>query len=164
MKIRPGMDLLVYDKENNYLQVIELKYKVPVESTYDIKKLDIMLDKAYKQVEEAEMFVEKNKVSILMEYFGEEYEKIVPSNIDYFILTNFSIGTGLNKELPTPIILIDHYIDLMNKNNGMELVSQALSDTLKLLPIKQEKRYARYSLCGSKILVPEFFFRLVDTI
>lgn len=48
--IRSGMDMLVYDKKNNHLQVIELKYKIPVESEMDITNLDKMLGKAYTQL------------------------------------------------------------------------------------------------------------------
>lgn len=45
------MDLLVYDKKNNHLQVIELKYKIPVDSERDITNLDKMLEVAYAQLE-----------------------------------------------------------------------------------------------------------------
>lgn len=33
IKNRPGMDLLVYNKESNHLHIIEQKYKIPIEST-----------------------------------------------------------------------------------------------------------------------------------
>ncbi len=160
-KIRPGMDLLVYDKKKNHLQIIELKYKIPVESTWDIKQLDIMLDKAYKQVIEAKIYTNNNLSSILNEYFGETYEGIIPDKIDFFILTNYSIGTGTNAILPTPILLIDHYIKLMSNNDGMEQVRNIINKNDKMLQIKPNKRYSRFSLLGNKILIPQYSFKLV---
>lgn len=48
------MDAIVYDKEKKHLQVIELKYKLPIESTSDLINLDAMLNKAYNQIKIAE--------------------------------------------------------------------------------------------------------------
>ncbi|APU61305.1 hypothetical protein NPD8_3264 [Clostridium botulinum] len=160
-KNRPGMDLLIYDKEYNHLQIIELKYKIPIESTWDIKKLDEMLDKAYTQINEAKMYTNNNLSSILNEYFGETYEGITPDKIDFFILTNYSIGMGTNASLPTPILLIDHYTELMNNSDGMDQVTTVLNRNDKMLPIKQNKRYSRFSLLGNKILIPEYSFKLL---
>lgn len=159
-KIRPGMDLLVYDEEKNHLQIIELKYKIPVESTWDIKNLDSMLDKAYKQVNEAKIYTNKNLSLILNEYFGEHYKDIIPNKIDFFILTNYSIGTGMNVSLPTPILLIDHYIKLMDNNDGMEQVRKVINKNDKMLQINANKRYSRFSLLGNKILIPDYSFKL----
>ncbi|CKG48985.1 hypothetical protein [Bacillus cereus] len=163
-KNRPGMDLLIYDKEFNHLQIIELKYKIPIESTWDIKRLDEMLDKAYGQVDKAKMYTNTNLSMILNEYFGESYKRIIPDKIDYFILTNYSIGTGANTSLPTPILLIDHYVELMKYGNGMELVENTLNKNNKMLPVESKKRYSRFSLLGNKILVPEYSFKLPATL
>lgn len=160
-KNRPGMDLIVYDKEFNHLQIIELKYKVPIESVRDITNLDNNLEKAYEQVKEAKNYVEENISIILGEYFGEEYKNIIPEKVDYFVLTNFSVGTGINCSLPTQILLADHYIEIMKKQNGMELIRCVLNDKKKMLPIKESKRYSRFSLLGYKILIPEHSFRLI---
>ncbi|MFS0659451.1 hypothetical protein AB1L07_11485 [Niallia alba] len=159
-KFRPGMDLLVYDKENNHLQVIELKFKIPIESTWDIIQLDKMLDKAYSQIEEAKQYTKINLSSILNEYFGEPYEHITPSKIDFFILTNYSVGTGIGVSLPTPILLIDHYIEVMKNIDGMEQVRTILNQKDKMLPGKQNKRYSRFSLLGNKILIPEYSIKI----
>ncbi|MFJ9383809.1 hypothetical protein ACIROD_08635 [Peribacillus sp. NPDC101481] len=157
----PGMDLLVYDPEINHLQIIELKYKIPVDSTRDINNLDQMLEKAYKQVEEARRYTNDNLTLILKEYFGETYRHTLPNEIDYFVLTNYSIGTGINVNIPTPILLVDHYIELMKHKNGMELVRTILNKNDKMLPIEQKKRYSRFSLLGNKILIPEYSFKLL---
>ncbi|GKX67685.1 hypothetical protein [Inconstantimicrobium mannanitabidum] len=157
----PGMDLLVYDSEVNHLQVIELKYKIPVESTRDINNLDNMLEKAYKQVEEAKKYVNSKLESILSEYFGHEYDMIIPNKIDYFILTNYSIGTGINNNLPTHILLINHYIELMNNNNGMELVRILLNDKNKMMNFEERKEYIEFSLFGYEIIIPQYSFKLI---
>ena len=57
-EIRPGMDMLVYDRVHNHLQVLELKYKIPVDSERDITNLDEMLEKAYKEASvEIEVYI-----------------------------------------------------------------------------------------------------------
>lgn len=159
---RPGMDLLVYDYKNSHLQIIELKYKIPIESTNDIKNLDSsLLNKAYSQLDKSKEIVSKNLDTILQEYFGEEFINIKPKKIDYFILTNYSIGTGIdfqiNLKLPTPILLIDHYLFLMNQHEGMKIVTTVLKDKSKGLKFKINKRYATYKLCNVKFKIPEFY-------
>lgn len=119
-----------------------------------------MLEKGYKQIDEAKRYTDNNLPLILKEYFGETYEKITPNKIDFFILTNFSIGSGANADLPTPILLIDHYIEVMKNNDGMDQISTILNTKDKMLPIKQNKRYSRFSLLGNKILIPEYSFTL----
>lgn len=153
-EIRPGMDMLVYDRLNNHLQVIELKYKIPVDSERDITNLDEMLRKAYSQLEWAKKYVEEHN-EILSEYFGMEYEGIVPKTIDFFVITNYSVGTGVKYQLPTPILLEGHYLELMQYADGMKLVSKALSDRGKCMVGTTSKRYARYGLIDFKIKVPE---------
>ena len=118
-EIRPGMDMLVYDKINNHLQVIELKYKIPVDSERDITNLDEMLDKAYTQLEWARKYVDEHE-DILEEYFGIEYNGILPKEVDCFVVTNYSIGTGTNCQLPSPILLEEHYLQLMQNDAGMQ--------------------------------------------
>lgn len=158
----PGMDLLVYDSEENHLQVIELKYKIPVDSTRDINNLDNMLDKAYKQVEEAKKYVNGKVDSILCEYFGDEYDMIIPNKIDYFVLTNYSIGTGINNKIPTQILLINHYIELMGNRNGMELVRTVLNAKNKMMNIEELKEYISFSLFEYEIFIPQYSFKLIN--
>lgn len=153
-KIRPGMDMLVYDKNNNHLQVLELKYKIPVDSERDITNLDEMLEKAYTQLEWAKKYVDEHD-DILEEYFGTEYTGIIPKEVDYFVVTNYAIGTGTNCQLPSPILLEEHYLQLMQKNTGMQHVHKALKDKKKCIVGEIKKRYARYSLVDFKIKIPE---------
>ena len=154
------MDAIVYDKEKKHLQVIELKYKLPIESTSDLINLDAMLNKAYNQIKIAEEMVEENKTFILEEYFGESFKGIIPDFVDYFVITNYSVGTGRNCILPSPIILESHYLSMMKFNNGMYNVHYALSDNGKGYIQHVEKRYARYLLSGYKIMVPEYLFKI----
>ena len=102
--IRSGMDMLVYDKKNNHLQVIELKYKIPVESEMDITNLDKMLGKAYTQLTLAKKYVGEHE-EILEEYFGSEYIGITPKEVDYFVITNYEIFPAYSAFfiIPTPI-------------------------------------------------------------
>lgn len=155
-KIRSGMDVLVYDKENNHLQVIELKYKIPVESVEDDINLDEMLKNAYEQLGKAKQIVNEKRSSILEEYFGEEFKGISPNIVDYFVITNYSIGTGANCELPSKILLESHYCYMMKSKNGMQKVHEVLNDPNKGCKIFIKKRYARYSLNGYKIMIPEY--------
>lgn len=153
-EIRPGMDMLVYDKINNHLQVLELKYKIPVDSERDITNLDAMLEKAYVQLEWAKQYIDEHE-DILEEYFGTEYTGIMPKEVDCFVITNYSIGTGTNCQLPSPILLEEHYLQLMQNNEGMHHVHKALQDKKKCIVGEIKKRYARYSLVNFKIKIPE---------
>lgn len=155
-QLRPGMDMLVYDRENKNLQVIELKYKIPIESARDITNLDEMLKKAYGQIMLAEKYVKKNTDTILEEYFGISYHGIVPNNIDYFVLTNYSIGTGMGVQLPSPILLEEHYLWLMKLENGMEYIHEVLVNKEKKCIGIIKKRYARFSLPNCKFKIPDY--------
>ena len=148
------MDLLVYDQQYNYLQVIELKYKIPIESSRDLDNLDRLLTKAYIQLEEAKKYVYSNKEVILQEYFGNEYIGIVPDYVDFFVVTNFSAGTGYNIDLPSPILVENHYIQLMKY--GMKEVNLALCDTYKKLFSYIEKQNIIINLNEYKIQIPEY--------
>lgn len=157
--IRSGMDMLVYDKKNNHLQVIELKYKIPVESEMDITNLDKMLGKAYTQLTLAKKYVGEHE-EILEEYFGSEYIGITPKEVDYFVITNYEIGTGVNCQLPSPILLENHYMQLMQQEDGMKLVQKVLRDKKKGMGGEIRKRYSRFSLIDFKIKIPETLMRL----
>lgn len=157
--IRPGMDLLVYDKKNNHLQVIELKYKIPVDSERDITNLDKMLEVAYAQLEWAKKYVSEHK-EILEEYFGSDYIGIVPKEVDHFVITNYEIGTGVNCKLPSPILLENHYMQLMQQEDGMKLVQKVLRDKKKGMGGEIRKRYSRFSLIDFKIKIPDTLMRL----
>lgn len=161
--IRPGMDMLVYDKENNHLQVIELKYKIPVDSERDITNLDKMLEKAYTQLEWAKKYVREHK-EILEEYFGSDYIGIVPKEVDHFVITNYEIGTGVNCKLPSPILLENHYMQLMQQEDAMKLVQKVLRDKKKGMGGEIRKRYSRFSLIDFKIKIPETLMRLSGNI
>ena len=85
---------------------------------------------------------------------------LYPDFVDYFVITNYSVGTGRNCILPSPIILESHYLSMMKLNNGMYNVHYALSDNGKGYIQHVEKRYARYLLSGYKIMVPEYLFKI----
>lgn len=153
-EIRPGMDMLVYDRGHNHLQVLELKYKIPVDSERDITNLDEMLEKAYKQLEWAKKYVDEHE-DILEEYFGAEYIGITPKAVDCFVVTNYAIGTGSSCQLPSPILLEEHYLQLMQNDVGMQHVHKALHDKKKCIVGEIKKRYARYRLVDFKIQIPE---------
>ncbi|RJE83262.1 hypothetical protein D3P07_25185 [Paenibacillus sp. 1011MAR3C5] len=156
--IRPGMDLLIYDENNNELQVVELKYKIPVESGRDILNLDKMLEEGYNQIGEAKEYVQANVLTILEEYYGEKYKGVKPKNVDYFIITNYSIGTGGKKEIPTPILNIDHYVELMKDSNGLDKVRSSLYSKNKKIVPPVTKKYCFFKLLGYRVTYPEYKF------
>lgn len=153
-KIRPGMDMLVYDRGHNHLQVLELKYKIPVDSERDMTNLDEMLEKAYTQLEWAKKYVNEHE-DILEEYFGAEYIGITPKTVDCFVVTNYAIGTGSSCQLPSPILLEEHYLQLMQNDMGMQYVHKALHDKKKCTVGDIKKRYAIYRLVDFEIKIPE---------
>lgn len=158
--IRPGMDLLVYDPRKNYLQVIELKYKIPVESIEDVIQLeDGLLEKGYTQIEIAKEYVETNKDNILQEYFGDTYSDVKPLKVEHIILTNYSIGTGYNLPLDTPIFTIEHYIELMNEL-GVDGIEKVLKEGCRGFTRNIERIDKCISLCGYKLVVPEYGFTI----
>ncbi|HBF4286463.1 hypothetical protein [Clostridioides difficile] len=155
----PGMDLLVYDLISNNLQVIELKYKIPIDSARDINNLDEMLDKGYKQIDEAKVYVEDRLQYILNDYFGDYWNGLIPSKVDYFVLTNYSIGTGSGKELPTKILQTNDYIDLMSNHDGMDRVRYIINDKSKMMNIIERKSYNRVYIFEYEILIPNYSMR-----
>lgn len=156
----PGFDVLVYDEKSKRLQVIELKYRLPVDSVQDIDNLDVrLLNKAYRQIEEAKEYYSDNR-DILKIFFGKDFAVQEVKKVDFFIVTNYSIGSGFGYALPTPILERKHYLNLMSMTNGMEKVSAVLADKRKKLPIKEEKkRLAKYHIFKYKILIPEYMFK-----
>ncbi|MBC1235173.1 hypothetical protein [Listeria booriae] len=160
-KIRPGMDLLVYDESVNELQVIELKYKIPIESVKDFIRLDELLDKGLLQIGKAKNYCEGCESTLLEEYFGKVYSGITPNKIDYFLLTNYSVGMGGNFTLPSPVLITDHYIDVMNRG-GINLIRAVLGDNGKGVPSICETMDSNYQIAGYKFAIQDFQFRLVN--
>ena len=161
-QIRPGMDVLVYDREKRHLQVIELKYKLPVESVGDSINLDNMLNKAYKQILQAKKIVEEHKSVILEEYFGEQFKGITPFIIDYFVITNYSVGMGNNCHIPSPILLESDYLEMMRSRDGMRMVHSALHDKGKGLIRFASSHYVEFPLHKYKIVISEYFYAIKE--
>ncbi|AOA00529.1 hypothetical protein BFC22_10705 [Carnobacterium divergens] len=159
--LRSGMDLLVYDKFSKILQVIELKYKIPVESTQDIINLEETYDTAYKQLEKAQEYVTLNKETILHEYFGSRLSGVIPEKIDYFVLTNYSIGIGSNVQVPSPILLIEYYLQAMAKL-GPSLVSKLLQLKDKGLNYEIVKQFTTIKILDYKIVYPDYLYRIKE--
>lgn len=159
--LRPGMDILVYDKFSKTLQVIELKYKIPVESIQDILNLENMLDKAYDQLNKAKHYVDINQETILQEYFGQQLSGVILEKIDYFILTNYSIGIGANIKVPSPVLLIDYYLPAMAAL-GPSLVSKILQLKDKGLNYEIFKQFTTIRILDYKIVYPDYLYRVKE--
>ena len=152
-KAIPGVDLLVYSPFHNELHIIELKFKLPIDSAQEIIKLDQQnLKKALIQNKKAKFHIDEN--SVLSEYFGENFFNKKPNRIQYFTLTNYSIGIGTSTELPSSILLIDHYLRLMNTSIGNVLVNDALSRNDKGMPRKFTKRFSKIELYDYQFVIP----------
>ena len=80
---------------------------------------------------------------------------ITPKTVDCFVVTNYTIGTGASCQLPSPILLEEHYLQLMQNDVGMQHVHKALHDKKKCTVGEIKKRYARYRLVDFKIKIPE---------
>ena len=83
----------------------------------------------------------------------------MPKEVDHFVITNYEIGTGVNCKLPSPILLENHYMQLMQQEDGMKLVQKVLRDKKKGMG-EIRKRYSRFSLIDFKIKIPETLMRL----
>lgn len=153
-KALPGVDLLIFNPIQNDLHVIELKFKIPINSPRDIFKLDrINMSEAIQQKEKAKNLVSKN---VLAEYFGDKYIGKKPSSISYFILTNYSIGLGTKVDLPSPILLSEHYIRCMNSPMSNKMVNNALSRVDKGFPRKITNVYSKVSLFNTTFVFPSY--------
>lgn len=152
-KALPGVDLLVYNPFQNDLHIIELKFKLPIDSAQEIIKLDQQnLKKALIQNKKAEFQIDEH--SVLGEYFGKRFINKKPKKIQYFTLTNYSIGIGTKTEMPSPILLTDHYLRLMNSPIGNALVSDALRRNDKGMPRKFTKRFSKIALYNFQFVIP----------
>lgn len=152
-KALPGIDLLVYDSNKKVLQIIELKFKLPIDTPQEIIKLDQQnIKKALLQNKKAKNFIDEKKV--LGEYFGKFFKNVEPERIQYFTLTNYSIGLGTNFELPTSILLMEHYLDCMGTREGVDVVGEALERKDKGLFRKFTIKYSKLKLGEYKLVIP----------
>lgn len=152
-KALPGVDFLVYNSVQNYLHIIELKFKLPIDSPQEIIKLDQQnLKKALIQNEKASKDINENKV--LREYFGDRFTKRSPKKIDYFTITNYSVGLGTNIDLPSPILLIDHYLRCMESPIATSMIKDALNRSDKGLPRNFIMRYSKISIYDYQFVIP----------
>ncbi|ELS0454430.1 hypothetical protein R4Y71_001293, partial [Enterococcus faecalis] len=159
-KALPGVDLLVYNPFQEDLQVIELKFKIPIDSPQEIIKLDKSnISKALEQNIKAREFI---SASILEEYFGERFSCKKPKKINYFTLTNYSIGLGTTVKLPSPILLVDHYLKCMNTVMGNSMVNYALENIDKGLPRKIKNKYSKISLFEETFIFPVYFAEFIN--
>ena len=110
------------------------------------------MKKALIQNKKAKFHIDEN--SVLSEYFGENFFNKKPNRIQYFTLTNYSIGIGTSTELPSSILLIDHYLRLMNTSIGNVLVNDALSRNDKGMPRKFTKRFSKIELYDYQFVIP----------
>lgn len=159
-KALPGVDLLVYNPFQEDLQVIELKFKIPIDSPQEIIKLDKSnISKALEQNIKAREFI---SASILEECFGERFSCKKPKKINYFTLTNYSIGLGTTVKLPSPILLVDHYLKCMNTVMGNSMVNYALENIDKGLPRKIKNKYSKISLFEETFIFPVYFAEFIN--
>lgn len=156
---------MVYNPFQEDLQVIELKFKIPIDSPQEIIKLEKRnMDKALKQNIEAKEIISD---STLEEYFGKNFYCKKPKKINYFTLTNYSIGLGSTIQLPSSILLVDHYLRCMNTPMSNSMVNYALKNIDKGLPRKIQTRYSKISLFGKNFTIPLYsskFLNITDFI
>ncbi len=57
--------------------------------------------------------------------------------------------------MPSPILLEEHYLQLMQNDAGMQHAHKALQDKKKCIVGEIKKRYASYSLVNFNIIIPE---------
>ncbi|EHZ5158472.1 hypothetical protein K6B53_000722, partial [Enterococcus faecalis] len=100
--------------------------------------------------------------SILEEYFGERFSCKKPKKINYFTLTNYSIGLGTTVKLPSPILLVDHYLKCMNTVMGNSMVNYALENIDKGLPRKIKNKYSKISLFEETFIFPVYFAEFIN--
>lgn len=159
-KALPGIDLLVYNPFQEDLQVIELKFKIPIDSPQEIIKLNKSnISKALKQNVKAKEYISDN---VLEEYFGERFSYKKPKKVNYFTLTNYSIGLGTAIKLPSPILLVDHYLKCMNTIMGNSMVNYALEDINKGLPRKIKNKYSKISLFEETFVFPVYSAEFIN--
>lgn len=150
----PGEDLIVYDKRENIVQVIELKYKLPVHTVKEIKNLKKLLSKATKQNRTAERGL--NIQNIFQKYFDGKYKDITPKKIIFFSLTNYSIDYSSSNH----VLLVDHYIELLKRSGCSDRMESTFQDKFKGINIYPKIKYKKINLFGNIIKVPKNYSKI----
>lgn len=145
----PGEDLIVYDKKANIVHVIELKYKLPVDSINDLKSLKKMLAKARKQNEQAQLAVTIDNV--FEKYFDGKYKNKKPKEVLYFSLTNYAIYYDSGQS----IMLAQHYAELLKKDNCSERLKKIFNDPFRGINMKPNVKFKKINLFGNVVKIPK---------
>lgn len=114
--LRPGMDLLVLDKSTLKLLVVELKYNIPPSTAAEVTRVDKKLHEGVSAIKIAKNYIKDNLKTVMREYFGNHYEGALPTDYEGIVITNEEIGTGHYVEFNSPIITIDHFIEVLKKD------------------------------------------------
>ncbi|MEX2804752.1 hypothetical protein AB3329_06515 [Streptococcus sp. H31] len=144
----PGEDLIVYDKKANIVHVIELKFKLPVDSIKELRSLKRMLAKASTQNEKAKKAITLD--NIFEKYFNGKYEGKKPKEILYFTLTNYSVYYDSNCR----ILLTQHYAELLKSDNCSERLKKIFNDPFRGINMKPNVKFEKINLFGNVIKIP----------
>ncbi|EJN95056.1 hypothetical protein D822_04019 [Streptococcus ratti FA-1 = DSM 20564] len=144
----PGEDLIVYDKVANAVHVIELKYKLPVDTVNEIRNLSNLLTKANKQnIVASESLTVDN---VFEKYFDNKYKGYKPNKIIFFSLTNYSIDYFSDNS----IMLIQHYAQLLKKDKCSKRLEMIFNDKFRGLNLQPKIKFKKINLFGNKIKIP----------
>ena len=147
----PGEDLIVYDKIANAVHVIELKYKLPVDSINEIRNLKKLLSKAGKQNTIAK--TKLNVDNIFEKFFNNKYIGQHPDKIIFFSLTNYSI----DYTAPNSILLSQHYFELLKNASCTNRLEKIIEDKYRGINMSPKVKYKKINLLGYIIKLPRVY-------
>lgn len=147
----PGEDLIVYDKIANAVHVIELKYKLSVDSINEIRNLKKLLSKAGKQNTIAK--TKLNVDNIFEKFFNNKYIGQHPDKIIFFSLTNYSI----DYTAPNSILLSQHYFELLKNASCTNRLEKIIEDKYRGINMSPKVKYKKINLFGYIIKLPRVY-------
>ncbi len=154
---RPDIDLILYDRENAALAMVEVKWLIPSDSIKEVFSRDEDIQKGLSQAKIVSDYYASNPVDVQKRAFGEE----IPVKCAFtFVLTKNNIGSS-NLKRVVPVIDQTSFLKLISISKGNLCVLKCLFDEEAFLPkegidwalMTVETKYAGYTLTGPGFLM-----------
>jgi SEC-C motif len=152
-------DVAVYDAEERYLGLFEIKWLQPPEDTFEIITADERLMEGVDQAHAVAEFVRRAPDRAMELLFPRRQDNPAPSEVESFVLCRGATGSEYVSGAVIPIYDYDASVSVVRSRSGsLREICQALVETLERPPGSPELSlvYDRLEICGWDIRVPGY--------